>query len=45
MKMSVRLANRSSELVDRTVKEVIEKMKIKCIVTDNDISFVHRKDW
>jgi transposase, IS30 family len=45
MKLSVRLANRSSELVNRTVKEVIEKMKIKCIVTDNDISFVHRKDW
>lgn len=44
MKMSIRLENKGSELVDRTVKEVIEKMKIKCIVTDNDISFVHRKN-
>ena len=45
MKMSVKLDNKSTELVDKTVKEIIEKMKIKCIVTDNDISFVHRKDW
>jgi sulfur carrier protein ThiS len=45
MKMIVKLDNKSTELVDKTVKEIIEKMKIKCIVTDNDISFVHRKDW